>query len=72
MCAIGENSTLLVVTNIALGIVCALFWLWVLVAIVREAIGRWRTRASLPKGWPPDEKPREPVIPDFWPPTVKR
>lgn len=63
---LGQDPTLLIVTNVALGIICALFWLWILAAISCELIRRWRTRASLPQGWPPNPAPK---IPDAWPPV---
>ena len=73
MCALGQDPTLLIVTNVALGVICALFWLWILAAIAGDVIRRWRTRASLPSGWPPDGDPeaRKPVVPDVWPPTKR-
>lgn len=66
MIATAQDPSLLVLTNVVLGIVCALFWLWVLAVTSCEIFRRWRARASLPRGWPPHEQP---VIPDLWPPV---
>ena len=66
-----QDPTLLVLTNIALGVICALFWLWVITAVCCELFRRWRTRACLPQGWPP-EGARKPVVPEAWPPVAGR
>ena len=66
----GQDPTLLIVTNVTLAVICALFWVWVLAAVSCEVIRRWRDRASLPDGWPPDgEVSKTPLIPDAWPPV---
>jgi hypothetical protein len=67
MIGTGQDPTLLISTNIVLGVACALFWLWILAVISCELYRRWRTRASLPQGWPPEDKP---VVPDAWPPAA--
>jgi len=65
----GQDPTLLIVTNVTLAVICALFLAWVLAAIACEVIQRWRTRAALPQGWPPDgEVDASPLIPEAWPP----
>lgn len=65
----GQDPTLLIITNVTLAVICALFWFWVLAAIACELIRRWRTRPSLPQGWPPDgEVDESNLIPDTWPP----
>jgi len=65
----GQDPTLLIVTNVTLAVICALFWAWVLAAIACEVIRRWRTRASLPQGWPPDgEVDASSLMPEAWPP----
>jgi len=66
-----QDPTLLILTNVALGVICGLFWLWVITAVGCELFRRWRIRASLPEGWPPQEA-ENPVVPETWPPIAEK